>query len=105
MKITDIYVRTFRTTSMTVRDSEGHGHPGEPHEARQSLVTIVTDEGAEGTMVGSIPQGVLDGLVKPLLVGQDPFYRERIWQALKERQRLNLSSLVDRVLTVVDCAL
>jgi L-alanine-DL-glutamate epimerase-like enolase superfamily enzyme len=105
MKITDIHVRTFRTTSSIVRDSEGHTHPGEPHEAQQSLVTIVTDEGVEGFMFGAIPQSVLDGLVKPVLVGQDPFYRERLWQALKERQRLNLSSLVDRVLTVVDCAL
>ena len=32
-------------------------------------------------------------------------YRERIWQALKERQRLNLSTLPDRVLTAVDLAL
>ena len=90
MRITDINVRTFRYTSCVARDSEGHGHPGACHEARQSLVTIVADDGTEGVMVGGISQSVLDGLVKPTILGQDPFYRERIWQALKERQRLNL---------------
>ncbi len=105
MKIADVTVKTFRTSSCVVRDSEGHGHPGACHETRQSLVTIVADDGTEGSMVGSISPSVLMGLVKPLLLGQDPFYRERIWQALKERQRLNLSSLGDKVLAVVDCAL
>lgn len=40
-----------------------------------------------------------------MLLGEDPFYRERIWNGLKERQRLNLSSLPDRVLTAIDLAL
>ncbi|MCU0522118.1 MAG: enolase [Anaerolineae bacterium] len=105
MKIVDIHVRTFRYASCVIRDSEGHGHPGANHEARQSIVTIVADDGTEGTMVGGISQSVLDGLVKPAILGQDPFYRERIWQTLKERQRLNLSSLSDRVVAVIDCAL
>jgi L-alanine-DL-glutamate epimerase-like enolase superfamily enzyme len=48
---------------------------------------------------------VLEDLVRPLLVGADPDWRERLWQSLRERQRLNLSTLTDRVLAVVDCAL
>jgi L-alanine-DL-glutamate epimerase-like enolase superfamily enzyme len=40
-----------------------------------------------------------------MLIGEDPFYRERIWNGLKERQRLNLSTLPDRVLTTIDLAL
>ncbi len=105
MRISDIHVRTFRSTSGVIRDSEGHGHPGPQHEAHQSLVTVVADDGTEGYMFGGISKGVLESLIKPLVIGKDPFYREQIWQALKERQRLNLSTLVDRVLTIIDCAL
>ena len=39
------------------------------------------------------------------MIGEDPFYRERIWQTLKERQRLHIGTLSDRVLAVVDMAL
>ena len=28
MKITDVTTKTFRYISNTVRDAEGHGHPG-----------------------------------------------------------------------------
>ncbi|RME50367.1 MAG: enolase [Caldilineae bacterium] len=105
MQITDITIRKFRYISNTVRDSEGHGHPGEPHEAIQSLLTIHTDEGVEGYYFGGMPEGVLERLVKPYVVGEDPFYRERIWQNLKERQRLNLATMSDRVLTAIDLAL
>lgn len=104
MKIVDLITETFRYRSKTVRDSEGHGHPGPEHDATQTLLRIVTDEGAEGYTFGANTQ-VIQGLVKPLLVGQDPFYRERIWQTLKERQRLNLGRLSDRVLATVDLAL
>ncbi len=105
MEITDITVQMFRTTSQISRDSEGHSHPGLSHESRQGLLMIHTDEGAEGTAFGSIAQPTLERLVKPILVGQHPFYRERIWQALKERQRLNLSTLGDRILALLDIAL
>ncbi|MEZ4833854.1 MAG: enolase C-terminal domain-like protein [Caldilineaceae bacterium] len=104
MKITDVSVQNFRYISNTVRDSEGHGHPGDPHEATQSILTISTDEGVSGYSFGA-PAGVIERLVKPLLVGQDPLYREHLWQLLRERQRLNLSSLSDRVLSAVDLAL
>ncbi len=105
MKIVDITVQTFRYTSNIVRDSEGHAHPGPEHDATQSLVTIHTDEGVQGYCFGHIPRATLENLVKPILVGEDPFYRERIWQTLKERQRLNLATLHDKVLTVIDMAL
>jgi L-alanine-DL-glutamate epimerase-like enolase superfamily enzyme len=105
MQIRDIHVRTFRYTSHVGRDSDGHGHPGAPHDAHQSLVTIVADDGTEGYMFGGIPKGVLEGLIKPTVLGRDLFYREQIWQSLKERQRLNLASLGDKILAVIDCAL
>ncbi len=105
MKITDVTLQVFAYRSGTVRDSEGHGHPGPEHDARQSLVTIHTDAGVQGYAFGSIPEGTLHGQIKPILIGQDPFYRERLWQALKERQRLNLATLTDKALTVIDLAL
>lgn len=105
MKITDITVRRFRYMSKTVRDSEGHGHPGPEHEAVQSLLTIETDEGVQGHAFGAPSQAAIDSLVKPYIVGEDPFYRERIWQNLKERQRLHMSTMSDKVLTAVDLAL
>jgi L-alanine-DL-glutamate epimerase-like enolase superfamily enzyme len=54
---------------------------------------------------GAIPDGVLETLVNPTLIGEDPLRREKIWQALKERQRLNLGRLSDRTLALVDGAL
>jgi L-alanine-DL-glutamate epimerase-like enolase superfamily enzyme len=105
LKIVDVRVRRFRFLSAQVRDSEGHGHPGPEHEAVESLLTIETDAGAAGHSFGRMPRDVLEELVKPSLVGRDPDYRERLWQGLKERQRLNLATLTDRILAVVDCAL
>lgn len=104
MKIVDVITETFTYISNTVRDSEGHGHPGPDHEARQTLLRIVTDEGVEGYTFGA-NAGVIERIVKPLLLGEDPFYRERIWQTLKERQRLHLGTLSDRVLASIDIAL
>ena len=105
MKIADVKVETFRYRSKIVRDSDGHGHPGPEHDATQSLVTIRTDEGLTGGSFGNVARATLEGILKPVLIGRDPFYRERIWQELRERQRLNLATLHDRVLTSVDLAL
>jgi L-alanine-DL-glutamate epimerase-like enolase superfamily enzyme len=105
MEITSIDVTRFSTTSRIIRDSEGHTHPGERHASQQSIVSIHTDAGVTGRCLGSIPEPVLNNLIAPLLVGQHPLYRERIWQTLMERQRLNLGRLSDRILAVVDMAL
>src|ERR687886_453284 len=105
MKIANVTLQTFRYRSKVVRDADGHGHPGAEHDATQSLLTITTDEGVDGRYFGAVNPGVVESIVKPVLLGQHPFYREHIWQALRERQRLNLSTLPDRVLTAVDLAL
>jgi L-alanine-DL-glutamate epimerase-like enolase superfamily enzyme len=105
MKIASVTTQRFRYRSKTVRDSEGHGHPGDEHDATQALLTITTDDGASGHCFGAISESVLDDSVRPVLLGENPFYRERMWHALKERQRLNLSTMPDRVLTTVDLAL
>jgi L-alanine-DL-glutamate epimerase-like enolase superfamily enzyme len=104
MKIVDVITEVFRYRSDVVRDSEGHTHPGPEHDATHSLLRIVTDDGAEGYCFGANKQ-VIDQIVKPALLGEDPFYRERIGQRLKEWQRLHLDRLSDRALAAVDLAL
>ncbi|HEU5014325.1 MAG TPA: enolase C-terminal domain-like protein [Roseiflexaceae bacterium] len=104
MKIVDVTTQTFRYRTQIVRDSEGHSHPGPEHDATQSLLKIVTDEGAEGYCFGANPQ-MIEQIVKPAILGEDPFYRERIWQRLKEWQRLHIGRLSDKVLCSVDLAL
>lgn len=104
MKIIDVSAQNFRYINKKVRDSEGHGHPGKPNEATESLLTITTDEGIKGYSFGA-NAAVVHNLVKPLLMGEDPFYREYLWQMMRERQRLHLSTLSDKVLCAVDLAL
>lgn len=104
MKIVDVVIEEFHYRSRVVRDTEGHSHPGPEHDARQTLLRIVTDGGIEGHWFGA-SKAVVEQVVRPLLVGQDPLYRERIWQVLKNRQRLHGGVLTDRVLCAVDCAL
>ncbi|MGE3272666.1 MAG: enolase, partial [Chloroflexota bacterium] len=105
MKITDVTVQRFKYLSKIVRDTDGHGHAGHEHEATQSVLTITTDEGVSGHYFGVPNPAVVENVVKPYLVGEDPLYREKLWHGLKERQRLNLATLADRVLTAVDLAL
>jgi L-alanine-DL-glutamate epimerase-like enolase superfamily enzyme len=105
LKIKEINVKKFIYRTEIVHDSEGHTHPGPEHDAFQSLVTIITNTGVVGYSFGNIAQNTIDNLVKPVIIGQDPFLRERIWQNLKERQRLNLTSLHDLDLMIIDMAL
>lgn len=103
MKIIDVITQAFHYKSRRVRDSEGHSHPGPEHDATQTLLRIVADEGVEGCAFG-VDAAVVDRIVKPVLMGQDPVYREWTWQQLKQRQRL-YRNVTDRVLSAVDQAL
>ena len=104
MQITDLTVETFNYKSRTARDSDGHAHPGPEHDAAQTLLRIQTDQGLEGYAFG-VNAEAIKNIVKPMLLGEDPFYRERIWTRLFERQRLHLGVLSDKVLCAVDLAL
>lgn len=104
MKITDVQVERFRSVSRTTRDTEGHGHPGPERQTVQSLTRICTDEGVEGYCFGG-SQTVMDNVIKPAIVGEDPMYRERIWHRLNAWQRLHKGTLSDRVIATVDMAL
>jgi L-alanine-DL-glutamate epimerase-like enolase superfamily enzyme len=103
MKITDIELIRFTYTSRQMRDAEGHGHPGPEHEATGSLFRILTDEGLDGIAMGGSP--TMMATARHLLVGEDPLYRERIWQRLRQWQRMQSSVLHDRALGAIDLAL
>jgi L-alanine-DL-glutamate epimerase-like enolase superfamily enzyme len=90
MKIVDVRVRVFVTTTRRHQDAAGHAHPGDPHKVRQGLLTIVADDGSEGHCFGVsevMRPHVIEKFVKTVLIGQDPFDRERLWQELAHWQR------------------
>ena len=103
MRIRDLEVIRFSYRSRLVRDEEGHGHPGPEHEAIMSLTRIVTDDGLEGHCFGG-SQAMLP-VAREAMVGEDPLYRERIWQRLHKFQRLYGSALSDGNIGVIDQAL
>lgn len=103
MKIVDVVTERFRYKTKRSRDSEGHSHPGPERDATECLLRIVTDDGVEGYCFGSNHE-VIQGIVRPALIGEDPFYREKIWQHLFHWQRSN-RTLTDRLLATVDLAL
>ena len=103
MKITDVTTKTFRYISNTVRDAEGHGHPGDPHEATQTILTIHTDEGVEGHSFGADPN-IVNTVLKDILIGQDPLLIEKHWQSMKHWQRL-IRKFTDSDVSHADLAL
>src|SRR4029434_8818575 len=60
--------------------------------------------GAHASAPGARPQ-FMRHVVREALIGEDPLYRERIGQRLKEWQRLHIGTLSDKVLCSVDLAL
>jgi L-alanine-DL-glutamate epimerase-like enolase superfamily enzyme len=108
MKITEISVKTFRHMTNTVRDSDGHGHPGPESETKSCLLTIATDEGPSGRILcrtTDVMPHVLERFVKPSLIGQDPLCTDKLWYKIYKWQRLSGQLLTDRVLCAVDLAL
>ena len=103
MRIRDVEVIGFTFRSALVRDEEGHTHPGPEHEATMSLTRILADEGAEGLCLGGSP--AMLAVAREALVGENPFYRERIWQRLHKFQRLYGTALCDGNISVLDQAL
>ena len=103
MKIVDVKTERFHYKSRRARDSEGHSHPGPERDATECLLRIVTDEGVEGYCFGA-SHDVIQSVVRPALIGEDPFYREHIWHRLNGWQRSH-RNLTDRVLATVDLAL
>ena len=106
MKITGIEVIPFETSAPRI----SFGELLSDHTIVQTVTKVATDEGVEGYYFGGHFHGDQDGLLAwrpalitrflgPLLAGNDPFDRERIWQ------QLWAAKLPENVCSVIDLAL
>jgi len=106
MKITDVEVISFEVPRRVFRNRQVL----EEVPSVQTLFKIVTDSGAEGCYLGGHGHGDQDGLppdqrraligrAKNLLIGQDPFDRERFWHWMW------VSKTPENLLSVIDMAL
>ena len=106
MKIVDVQVIPFRVPRRPFRN--GEFLPETP--VIQTLTKIITDEGAEGTYFGGRGHGDQDGMstdqraamegrIKSLVVGQDPFDREKFWHWMW------VANIEENLLSVLDMAL
>ena len=106
MKIVDLQIIPFRVPRRTFRN----GKLLPETTVVQTLTKIITDEGAEGYYLGGHGHGDQDGLppgeraaiegrIKSLLVGQDPFDREKFWHWMW------VANLPENLLSIVDMTL
>lgn len=108
MKIESVTATEFSYPTRRSVDAAGHSHPGPETLARQALLTIRTTDGAEGHVFAPsqvVRTHVLNQFVRKVLVGADPFQRERLWSELEHWQRGSAGQLTDRALAAVDSAL
>jgi L-alanine-DL-glutamate epimerase-like enolase superfamily enzyme len=106
--IRSIRVRVFTTTAHTAVDEAGHRHPSDPHDVVEAVLEITDDDGVTGrcqVVPDQLRPAVLDEHVRPVLLGQDPWDRERLWRSLAHRQRGAHGGFTDRALGYVDQAL
>lgn len=108
MKIERIDATIFSHATNTVRDSDGHTHPGPQGRSQSALLTISCDEGTTGRIIaraGDVEEPLLEKFVRPVLVGNDPLRHEALWQGLYKWQRGSAMKLTDRTLCAVELAL
>ena len=106
MKITGVEVIPFEVSVSRI----SFGEVLTDHTIVQTVTKVLTDEGHEGHYFGGHFHGDQDGLLAgdralitqflgPLLVGNDPLDRERIWQ------QLGAAKVPENVCSVIDLAL
>ncbi|MDP6779114.1 MAG: enolase C-terminal domain-like protein [Candidatus Latescibacteria bacterium] len=106
MKITDLQVTPFRVRRRGFRNGEMQPET----EVVQTLTKIVTDEGAEGYYLGGRGHGDQDGLsaeqgatlsgrIRSLVMGHDPFDREKFWHWLW------VANIEENLISVLDMTL
>ncbi len=109
MRIEAVEARVFTHSTDREKDSDGHAHPApEPRQTRRAVLSIRCDDGTVGHMLAApdlVRAELLDGFIRPVLLGQDPFMRERLWLAMARWQRGSSGQLHDRTLAIVECAL
>src|SRR5262245_23761488 len=105
MKISNVEVIEFRTTSQHESSRWGYGvdlREGASRPAVSTLTKITTDEGVDGYMLGG--DRTMVEVVKPLLLGEDPLDREKLWHWMD--QMITFSHrLSEGQAGIVDCAL
>ena len=106
MKIADLTVHAFQ-----VEEPAFHNARLRPDAVvTQTLMRIVTDAGSEGYFLGGKGHGdrhglsqddvdLLQGRIRDLIRGVDPFDRERIWHWMW------VANIPEHILSAVDCAL
>lgn len=107
-RIERVEVALFTTTARTRVDGHGHRHPSAEHPVEEALLTVTDSDGGTGralVQADHLRKSVLEGYVRPVLLGQDPLERTRLWTALARRQRGAGGRLTDRALGWVDLAL
>ncbi len=91
MKIESVNVTVFQHPTRRVSDSAGHSHPGPESRGRKmAMLKITADDGSKGYAFAPpevVRPFVLNAFFRKVMVGQDPFNRERIWQDLVHWQR------------------
>jgi L-alanine-DL-glutamate epimerase-like enolase superfamily enzyme len=108
MKIERVQGTVFDYLSKRSSDSAGHSHPGPEQRVKMAMITITTDDGHRGHAFGPVEvirPHILDAFARKVLIGQDPFDRERLWQDLEHWQRGSAGQLTDRALAVIEQAL
>ena len=114
MHIARVALSVIHYDSPVGRDDDGMVAVGVRSAARAVMLEIVTDEGVRGRYVEddvmvvdqlAADPRIVDDIVAPAILGEDPYARERIWQRLARLQRLHLTRFHDRILAVVDVAL
>jgi L-alanine-DL-glutamate epimerase-like enolase superfamily enzyme len=106
--IVAVSTQVFRTTTNLSSDSDGHAHPGEKRSVTRALLTITDSDGNQGRCLADeahVGEAQLVNSIRPVLLGQDPFDRARLWQELAHRQRGSAGLLNNRTLAVVEQAL
>src|SRR5215210_639113 len=94
LKITDVVITLFAWDDLPARQFGRHTGKMTGGRSELGLVTIRTDDGIEGhSFLGSSSRGAnfdaasLIRFLKPLLVGQNPLDRERLYQQMWARNR------------------
>ncbi|MFC1979217.1 enolase C-terminal domain-like protein [Chloroflexota bacterium] len=87
MKIKDVKIQVIRREDKEFGEVKTTSTPGSlvrQGRGEIPIITIITDDGIEGTSFGT--DGLLQAqyldLVKPMLLGKDPLYPEKIWQEI-----------------------
>lgn len=103
MKITAVETVNFRTCDTVQYSRWGYQYDffGPKYPASSCLTRVKTDEGIEGICLGG-DKVVADRWIAPLLIGEDPLDREKLWQWMYSLTRWRVS---ERMIGVIDMAL